>query len=152
MANKRDGATIDLFRDFEPKPVVDRYDADRVRAATLPMLVSRAISETLAEHGHSRASVAQAMSEHLGEEVTEAMLNKYASQAATSHAIPAHRLVALTAVTGDPRLLNALLADIGLIAIPAKYEALIRRELAKEAADRLTREAGAADAQWRAGK
>lgn len=150
---RRDPHTIDLFREFEPPPVVERYDPERVRAASLPMLIARAISETLREHPEPRAEIAKAMTEYLGEPVTVAMLDKYASLAASStHAIPAHRLVALAVVTGDARLINALVAQAGLICVGAKYEALVRRELAKEAQEKLAREIAAADAQWRAGR
>ena len=149
---KRDATTIDLFREFDPPPAVERFDAERVRAATLPMLLSAAIKEALREHPRSRAEVAKAMSEYLGESVAPAMLDKYASMAASGHTIPAHRLVALAVATGDVRLLNALVADAGFIVVPNRYELLIRRELAKEAAERLSRDAAAADAQWRAGR
>jgi hypothetical protein len=149
---KRSIDNLDLFRDFTPPPVVERHDPDRVRAATLPMLLARAIAETLKECGQTRAEIAQAMSEQLGETVTEAMLNKYASTASEQHTIPAHRLVALTAVTEDARILNALLSECGLIAVPVEYEALIRRERAKEARDRLDREISASDAEWKAAR
>lgn len=152
MTKRRAIDNLDLFRDATPQPVVARHDPERVRAATLPMLLARAIAETLKDCGMTRAEVAEAMSSRLGETVTEAMLNKYASTASESHTIPAHRLIALTAVTGDARILNALLAEAGLIAIPEKYEALIRREMAKEALDKLNREIGAADAEWRASR
>lgn len=143
---------LDLFRDFTPEPVVARYDPDRVRAATLPMLLARAIAETLKDCGRPRAEIAAAMSEQLGESVSEAMLNKYAAPASESHTIPAHRLIALTAVTGDARILNALLSEAGLIAVPAEYEALIRREVAKEARDKLDREIAASEAEWKAAR
>jgi hypothetical protein len=80
------------------------------------------------------------------------MLNQYTSPANDKHNIPAHRLIALAVVTNDARLLNALVAEADLICVGAKYEALIRREMAKEAKDRLDREITAADAQWRAGR
>lgn len=115
----------------------------------LGAVLARAVAETLREQTMPRGEIAAAMTEWLGERVTEAMLNQYASQANDKHNIPAHRLVALAVITKDARLLNALCAEAGLIAIPASFESLIRRELAKEAAEKLTREAQAADAQWR---
>lgn len=149
----RDTHTLDLFREFKPKPVVERFPEERVRGATHAARIARAVSEALKECGRSRDAVAQAMSEYLGEPVSRAMLDAYASPARASHAIPAHRLLALAVVTGAAKpLINALAADAGLIAIEAGYEALIRREMAREAAERLTREAAAADAQWKAGR
>src|SRR5581483_6822023 len=139
----RDSSTIDLFRDYAPGPVVPRYPAERVKAATLRMLLARAIAQTLAEQHKPRAEIAAEMSSYLDEIVTPAMLDKYASQASAAHTIPAHRLIALVVATGDVRLLNALAAEAGLIVIGAKYEALIKREMAKEARDRLDREISA---------
>ena len=43
-----------------------------------------------------------------------------------------------------------MLTDTDMIAVPAKYEALIRREVAKDVRDRLDREICAADTEWRA--
>lgn len=153
MARKqRDTITSDLFRDFEPPQVVERFDAERVRAVTASQRVARAVSETLRESGRDRSIIAHLMSQFLDEEVTEAMLNSYASPARTTHNIPAHRLVALAAVTKDARLLNVLLADAGFIAIEQKYEALIRRERAKELREKLDREIDAADIEWKTKK
>lgn len=90
------------------------------------------------------------MSAYLDESIKKSMLDAYASVSREGHHIPAHRLVALAIITGDARLLNALLEDTGLIAIEVRYEALIRREMAKEQQERLAREIAAADAQWRA--
>lgn len=149
--SKRPQSNLDLFRDFTPPPVVARHDPARVRAATLPMLLARAIAETLRTCGQSRAEVAAEMSEQLGEIVSEAMLHKYASTAG-AHTISVPRLIALTAVTEDTRILNALLAECGLIAIDSKYEALIRREMAREARERLDREIAAAEAEWKASR
>ena len=152
MTRRRDSSTPDLFRDFTPPPVVARYEAERVRAATMSMRLARAVSEALRNCGRSRDVIAHLMSEWLGEPVSAAMLDAYASAARDKHNIPAHRLIALAAVTRDARLINALLADTGLIAVDEKYEALIRREMAKEARERLDREIAAADATWRAGR
>ena len=82
----------------------------------------------------------------------EQMLDAYASQAREKHNIPTHRLVALAVVTGDIRLINALIADTNFIAVEARFESLIRRELAREARDRLDREINSADAQWKASR
>lgn len=152
MKKRQRPDNLDLLRNVAPLSVVERHDPDRVRAATLTMLLARSIAETLRNCEMTRTEVAQAMSEQLGESVTEAMLNKYASTASEQHTIPAHRLVALTAVTKDARILNALLAEAGLIAIPQKYEALLRREMAREARERLDREIDAAESEWKASR
>lgn len=150
MSRRRDQKTPDLFRDFTPPPVVARFSPERVRAVRCAARVKRAVSEAIKDSGRSREVIAHLMSEQLDERITWQMLDQYTSTANEGHNIPAHRLVALFTVTSDVRLLNALLADTDVIAVDAKYEALIRREMAKEARDRLDREINAADAQWKA--
>lgn len=150
MAKPRDRSTLDLFRDFTPPPVVARFEAERVRAATLSARIARAVSECLRDCGVSREAVAERMSRYLDESVTKAMLDAYASPARESHAISVHRLVALVVATGDVRLLNAVLADTDTIAVAARYEALIHREQAKELREKLDREIDALDLRWRA--
>lgn len=152
MTRRRDASTPDLFRDFTPPPVVERYSIERVRAARASARIAQAVREAIKESGFSRDIIALRMSEQLGETVTGCMLDQYTSTANERHNIPAHRLIALLAVTGDLRLINAALHDTGFVAIDARYEPLIRREMAKEARDRLDREINAADAQWRAGR
>ncbi|MEX2482086.1 MAG: hypothetical protein WD928_14615 [Gammaproteobacteria bacterium] len=150
MAPKRDGFTADLFRDYQPAPVVDRFEEEEVRAFSLNGRLSKAVALALAASGQSRDELAAAMSEFLGDNVSTSMLDKYASQAAEGHSISALRLVALAAVTNDVRPLNALLADVDLIVVPKKYEALLRREKARELKERMEREESAADAEWKA--
>ena len=146
---RRDTSTIDLFRDFEPTPVVRRFDAEEIKAWSAARRLARAIAVSL--EGFKRDEVATQMSEQLGEPVSKATLDAYASPE-KPHAIPAHRLAALYNATGDERLFNALLNEVGLIAVPAKYEALLKRERAREMKERLEREEQAADAQWRASR
>jgi hypothetical protein len=146
----KQGHTLDLFKDYQPQPVVDRFADEEVRAFSLRGRMSKAVAKTLEDSGMQRDEVAQAMSELLGEKITDSTLDAYASQAREQHTITAVRLAALAKVTGDSRALNTLLAEFGLIAVPAKYEALLRREAAREARERFEREEQAADAEWRA--
>lgn len=146
---RRDGSTLDLFRDFQPKPVVARFEPEDVKAWSRARSLSKAIAKTLADDGRSREVIAEAMSELLEDQVSKTMLDNYAAQE-KEHAISALRLAGLVAVTGDARALNTLLADIGLIVVEAKYEALLRREKARELRERAEREEQAADAEWRA--
>lgn len=146
---RRDTATIDLFREYEPTPVVRRFAPEEIKAWTAARRLSRAISNAL--QGLNRDDVAAAMSEQLGEKVSKATLDAYASEE-KPHAIPAHRLAALFAITGDERPLNAMLNEVGLIVVPTKYEALMKRERAREQKEWAEREEQAADAQWRASR
>jgi hypothetical protein len=149
MKRPRDTATLDLFRDAQTAPVVPRFDEAEVRAWSRARRVSRAIARTLEDDGRSREEIAAALSETIDEKVTRAMLDAYASPE-KPHAISALRLAGLIAVTGDPRALNTLLADMDLIVVPGKYEALLKRERARELKERAERDEQAADAEWRA--
>lgn len=152
MTRRRDTDTADLFRDYTPAPVVERFSEDRVRAARCSARIARAVAEAIKQSRKSRPDVAKAMSEYLGEDISVAMLDQYTSTANERNNIPAHRLMALIAVTGDVRVVNAALQDTPFVAIDARFEPLIRRELAREARDRIEREINSADAQWRASK
>lgn len=142
----------DLFRDFTPAPVVERFSADQVRASACAARIKQAISRAIKESSLSREEIAKRMSTDLDESISASMIDQYTSEANERHNIPAYRLVSLFVVTGDVRVINAMLADTGVVAVADKYEALIRREMAKEARDRLDREINSADAQWRAGR
>lgn len=146
----RDPANFDMFRAHAPAPVVERFEAEDVKAWSLDARLSKAVSLTMDESDMSRGEIARAMSDVLGKDVSKQMLDGYASQAREQHSISAVRLAALATVTGDARALNALLADFGLIVIPKSYEALLRREKARELKERAEKEEQAADAEWRA--
>jgi hypothetical protein len=75
---------------------------------------SQGVSEALRLCGLSRARVAFEMSELLGDEVTEHMLNAYASPARPEHTIPIARLRALVKVTGALWLLDTALEGLGV--------------------------------------
>jgi hypothetical protein len=150
MKRRDDSGTLELFGDVAPRPVVARYDEQLVHAGNQRGRLARAVAAALRNHNADRAGIATEMSAYLGERVSEGMLNRYASQGAEDHAMPAHRLVALAVITGDARLINALLGDTGLVAVEAKYEPLIRREMLREVKASLENELAAADAAWRA--
>lgn len=147
---KRDAFTVDLFRDYQPTPVVERFADDQVKAWSIAGRLAKAIAITMEESAMSRDEIAQQMSELTKTAISKATLDAYASQAKEQHQIPAARLAALVAVTGDARAVNVLLEEAGLIAIPRKYEALLKRERARELREQLEREERAADAEWRA--
>lgn len=152
MSRQRDLRTPDLFKDYTPAPVVERFAPERVRAVHMSARIKRAIAEAIKESSHGRDSIAHLMSEQLGETITTAQLDQYTSTANEKSHISAHRLVALFSVTRDARIINALLEDSGFIAVEKKYEALIFREIAKEKRDLLDRDIAAADAQYKAGR
>lgn len=152
MARRRDILTADLFRDYQPPPVVERFEPADVKAWSQQARLSRAVALTMDESGMSRDEIAAAMTEVLQAPLSKAMLDGYAAPAREQHSISAIRLAALIQVTGDARALNTLLEGAGLIAIPKKYEALILREVTDEVIEKATRDRQAFDAEWKAGK
>jgi uncharacterized Zn finger protein len=107
MAKRRgDHDTFDILEDYTPPVIVERYDSERVRTATLRSKLARAVAETLNDSGMDRDVIAADMSEWLGEDVSKNMLNNYASEAQVDHTIPYLRLIALVQVTGDVRLMQ----------------------------------------------
>lgn len=98
---------------FEP-PRPARHAAelagfDRHLAAT--------VARILKEEHRSREEIAGAMSSLLAEQVTRCMLDAYASEARETHNIPAHRFLALIAVTDRHDLLDVATRRIGAAVI-----------------------------------
>lgn len=149
VRSRRDALTSDLFRDYQPAPVVERFAPEQVQGWSMAARLAKAVSATLKEAQLPREEIARAMSELLNDKVSKATLDDYASQA-KEISISGVRLAALVEVTGDARALNALLENSGLIVVPQKYEALLRREKARELRERAEREEQAADAEWKA--
>lgn len=81
--------------------------------AGLGRWTAAAVARALNEDSRSRAEIAGAMSALLDEEVTKFMLDAYASEARGEHNIPAHRWMALVAVTEHYDLLDAMVRRIG---------------------------------------
>lgn len=149
---RRDAFTIDLFKDYQPAPVVDRFSDEQVKAWSMAGRLAKAIALTMEDSGLTRDEIAGQMSEITKSNVSKATLDAYSSQAREQNQIPAVRLAALIAITGDARALNVLLEEAGLIVVPKKFEALLKRERARELREQLEREERAADAQWRANR
>ena len=72
-----------------------------------------AVAEALNGDDRPRAILAAEMSLLLDEDVSKAMLDAYASPARDAHNVPAHRLLALIAVTSRFDLLDRQLRAIG---------------------------------------
>lgn len=123
---------------WKPPEAVTRFDQQRVRAASLGATIKRAVAEALREAdatGFGREAIALGMSDFLGERVSKAMLDAYASQAREEHVISLVRFVALIAVTRDARLLQVLAEPGGLAVIDRKYVPLIELASLREHED-----------------
>ncbi|SBW13053.1 Phage-related DNA transposition protein(B) [uncultured Alphaproteobacteria bacterium] len=112
--------TLDLFS-WEPPQLVKRFAPEITRGASIRSMSARAVSAAMKDSGKTRAEIAEQMSDILGEDITENMLNAYASEAKEAHTIPHHRLHALALATLDPRLLQPTAEAIGCAVIDERY-------------------------------
>jgi len=125
---------------WTPPQATLAFEAADVRGATLDARISRAVSVALQDAKGSRATIAARMSEYLGETISRAMLDAYASVARDQHRIPVARLMALIHATGDRRLLELLAEPMGWAVIERRQLPLIRAALLREREDELRAE------------
>ncbi|MCA1492730.1 DNA transposition protein [Ensifer sp. NBAIM29] len=126
MSKRRDPDTLDLFRDYQPPEVAARFEPDVARGGTLDVKIARVLSEAMGRSGKSRAQIAAEMSDFLSQNVTENMLDCYASPARRDHKITLERFIALLDVTGCYELLGFVCDFAGFVAVPAKYAEVIQ--------------------------
>ncbi len=137
--------------DWTPPPATVRFEEERVRAATINGRICLAVSAALKDCAMSRDEVAQRMSAYLGERVSVAMLNSYASQGREDHTISMTRFVALLHVTRDRRLLEMIAEPFGWAAIDRKYLPLIDLAAINERQEELRQQANVLRRQARNG-
>jgi hypothetical protein len=135
----RHGRQRDLLDWVPPEPVV-RFDERTVRAATVAGKLCRGISQALKDCGRSRADVAKAVTEFLGEDMSTNMLNAYASEARDDHVINVVRFIGLIHATGDRRLLELIADMFGWIVMERKYLPLIELASLREKEDEISRQ------------
>ncbi|MFZ4411424.1 MAG: hypothetical protein ACOYOH_29070, partial [Paracraurococcus sp.] len=125
---------------WEPPQAALAFEEREVRGSTLAARISRAIAVALRDCGKPRRQVARAMGEYLGEPVSDAMLDAYASVAREDHKISVARFLALVHATGDRRLLELLAAPQGWAVIDRRHLALIDVAAIREREEQLTKE------------
>ncbi|MBP1862172.1 hypothetical protein [Rhizobium herbae] len=126
MTKRRDLNTLDLFRDYQPPEVAARFEPDVAKGGTLDVKIARVLSEAMSMSGKTRERIAAEMSEYLAQNVTENMLDCYASPARRDHKITLERLIALVDVTGCYELLGFICEFSGFVAVPARYAEVIQ--------------------------
>ncbi len=122
---------MDLLAWQQPE-VVRAFPPEQVRGATFAARIARAVSVALTDCAAPRAEVAGRMSDYLGQKISLAMLNAYASAARDDHTISLPRFLALLHATGDQRLLELLAEPFGLAVIERKHLPLIEMALVSE--------------------
>ncbi|MBN8916654.1 MAG: DNA transposition protein [Rhizobiales bacterium] len=131
---------LDMLTDWQPSQTVSAFAPETVRGASIAVTLSKGVSQALKASGRSREQAAQLMSEYLDEQVSEAMLNAYASEAKSEHIINVVRFIALLHVTRDRRLLELIASMFDWAVIERKYLPAIEMAEALEARSKLDRE------------
>ena len=128
----RDPHTPDMFRDWQPPQVSVGFEAGAITGDRPSSKISRAVAKALKDCGKDRLTIAGLMSERLGQKISVATLEAYASEAKEDHNITVERLLALIHATGKVELLGFLADDFGLKVVPAKYENVIQLALIED--------------------
>lgn len=130
----RDPLTKDLF-EWQPPQVSVGYSDDVAGRGRLDNKIARLIAQALRDardDGVARPAVARSMSEYLGRTVSEAMLNKWSSEASEDHRIPLDAFIALVHATGARDLLGFAPGEFGLTVVESAYAELIEERLLDE--------------------
>ncbi|WP_321362628.1 hypothetical protein [uncultured Celeribacter sp.] len=131
MARYRDPLTKDLF-DYKPPKVAVGYSADVIGRGRLDSKIARIIGQALRDardEGLTRAKIAKDLSDWLGRQVSEAMLNKWSSEGSADHRIPLDAFIGLVHVTGARELLGFVPGEFGLTVIEEQYAEMIEERL-----------------------
>jgi len=132
---RRDTRTADLLS-WRPPEVAVGYDASVAGRGSMDnqiaRLLSRALRDVKDDKGHSRAVVAGLMTLELGRSISEDQLDKWTSEASTSHRIPLDAFVALVKVTEAEDLLGFIPGILDFVVVPRKYAEIIELHLLEE--------------------
>ena len=134
MSKYRDPLTKDLFS-WEPPKVAVGYGSDVTGRGPLDSKIARLIGQSLRDardDGMTRADVARQMSAYLGRSISEAMLNKWASEGSDEHRIPLDAFIGLVQATGMRDLLGFVPGEFGLTVIENEYAELIEERLLED--------------------
>lgn len=92
-----------------------KFSAPDYQVETKPLQgrIREAMNEAMKNSGLKRYEVAGRMSEHLGIEITDSMLNAYTAESKEGHRMPAEFIPAFCLQTKDYKLLEILVAAAG---------------------------------------
>ena len=82
--------------------------------------IACAVGLMMKEDPRSRYELADDLSAFTSEKISKEMLDAYASKARKEHNIPAHRMLAITAITGRWDILNAVFQRLGVFVATRK--------------------------------
>ena len=134
MARYRDPLTKDLF-EWQPPKVAVGYSDDVIGRGRLDSKIARLIGQALRDardEGLTRADIAKQMTEFLGRQISEAMLNKWSSESSEDHRIPLDAFIGLVHATGATELLGFAPSEFGMTVISEKYADVIRLQMVRD--------------------
>jgi hypothetical protein len=102
---------FDLIEEIAPEKFVQPdYQPD---SKPLSIRIKEAIGEAMKNSGLKRYAIAGQMSEHLGTEITESMLNCYTAESKEGYRMPAEYMPIFCKLTQDYTVLEILVAAAG---------------------------------------
>lgn len=133
---RRDDRTMDLLLDWEPPQIAAGYAPTVAGRGSLDNQIARLVSQALRDAADecdvSRSDVAAILTHDLGRPISEDMINKWASEAATGHRIPLDAFCSLVKNLKAKELLGFIPGLLGHVAVPAKYADIIEMHLIEE--------------------
>lgn len=102
---------FDLVEEINP----DKFDAPDFQEESKPLglRIKDGISEGIKNSGLKRYAIAGEMSEQLGVEITESMLNSWTAESKEGHRMPAEYYPTFCKITQDYRIMDMLVAAAG---------------------------------------
>ncbi|SEO97635.1 hypothetical protein [Propionispora vibrioides] len=102
---------FDMIEEINPK----KFDAPDFQIETKPLglRIKEAISEAIKNSGLKRYAIAGQMSEYLGLEISESMLNSWTAESKEGHRMPAEYYPIFCKLTQDYTILDILMSAAG---------------------------------------
>lgn len=111
IANENQLNLFDMIEEINPK----KFSKPEYKVETKPLglRIKEAIAEAIKNSGMKRYAIAGQMSEYLGVEITEGMLNSYTAESKEGYRMPAEYIPTFCRITKDYTVLDILVAASG---------------------------------------
>ena len=109
--SERQASLFDMIEEINPK----KFASPNFQIETKPLgvRIKEAISDAIKNSGLKRYAIAGQLSENLGAEISESMLNSYTAESKESHRMPAEYIPIFCRLTKDYTVLEILVAAGG---------------------------------------
>lgn len=112
-ANENQMSLFDMIEEINPQKFSRPDYAAETKPLPLPLRMKEAIAEAIKGSGMKRYAIAGQMSEMLGTEITESMLNAYTAESKEGYRMPAEYLPTFCRIVKDYTPLEVLTAAAG---------------------------------------